>query len=58
MFHAFLFKTKNYSPGAINIQLREEELNIVLPGVNNFNVKQKGRIGFIKCHQHQTRSGS
>ena len=47
MFHAFLFKIKNYSPEVINIQIREEELNIILPGVNNFNIKQKVRICFI-----------
>ena len=31
----------NYSPKAINIQRREVELNIELPRVNNFDIKQK-----------------
>ena len=39
--------------------LREAELNINLPRVNNFNIKQKKAwiICFIIYHQHQTRSG-
>ena len=34
-------------------------LNIILPRVSNFNIKQKKawNICFIICHQHQTRSG-
>ena len=31
IFHMFLFNTRNYSP----------ELNIILPRVNNFGIKQK-----------------
>ena len=48
-----------YSPEVINIQRREAELNIMLPRVNNFDIKQKNawNICFIICHQHQTRSG-
>ena len=56
MLHAFLFKIKNYSPEVINIRGREQGLNIILPGVNNFIIKQKVRICFIICHQHH-RSG-
>ena len=58
IFHAFLFNIRNYSPGVINIQQRDTELNIVLPRVNNFDIKQKKAwdICFIICHQHQTRS--
>ena len=41
MFHAFLFNIRNYSPEVINIQRREAELNIILPRVNSFNIKQK-----------------
>ena len=57
--HAFLFNIRNYSPEVINIQRREAELNIILPRVNNFNIKQKKawNICFIICRQHQTRSG-
>ena len=34
-------------------------MNIILPRVNNFDIKQKKawNICFIICHQHQTRSG-
>ena len=43
----------------INTQRCEAELNIILPRVNNFDIKQKKawNICFIICHQHQTRSG-
>ena len=41
IFHAFLFNIRNYSPEVINIQRHEAELNIVLPRVNNFDIKQK-----------------
>ena len=53
------FNIRNYSPEVINIQRREAELNIILPKVNNFDIKQKKawNICFIICHQHQTRSG-
>ena len=39
-------------------QLRQEELNIILLRVNNFDSKQKKALNicFIMCHQHQTRS--
>ena len=55
----FLFNIRNYSPEVINIQRREAELNIILPRVNNLDIKQKRawNICFIICHQHQTRSG-
>ena len=53
------FNIRNYSPEVINIQRLEAELNIILPKVNNFDIKQKKawNICFIICHQHQTRSG-
>ena len=41
IFYAFLFNIRNYSLEAINIQQREAELNIILPRVNNFEIKQK-----------------
>ena len=59
IFHTFLFNIRNYSAEVINIQRREAGLNIKLPSVNNFDIKQKKawNICFIICHQHQTRSG-
>ena len=47
MFHAFLFNIRNYSPEVINIQRREAELNIILPRVNNFDIKQKKTHGIF-----------
>ena len=43
----FLFITTNYSPEVINIQWRKAELNIILPKVNNFDIKQKGMEYFF-----------
>ena len=59
IFHAFLFIIRHFSPEVINIQRREEELNIILLRVNDFDIKQKQvwNVCFIICHQHQTRSG-
>ena len=59
IFHAFLFNIRNYSPKVIDIQRRKAKLNIILPRVNNFNIKQitVWNICVIKCHKHQTRSG-
>ena len=58
IFLAFLFNTRNYSLEVINIQRRKAELNIILPRVNNFDIKQKKawNICFVIWHQHQTRS--
>ena len=55
----FLFNIRNYSPQVINILRHEGELNIILPRVNNVDIKLKmaWNICFIICHQHQTRSG-
>ena len=41
------------------IQRHKVELNIILPRVNNFDIKQKKAwdICFIIYHQYQTRSG-
>ena len=41
ILHAFLFNIRNYSLEVINIQLREVELNIILPRVNNFDIEEK-----------------
>ena len=59
IFHAFLFNIKNYSLEVINIQRHKAELNIILPRVNNLDIKQNKawNICFIIHHQHQTRSG-
>ena len=59
IFHAFLFNIRNYSPAVMNVQRREGELNIILPTVNNFDMKQKKaqNICFIICNHHQTRCG-
>ena len=37
----FLFNVRNYPPGVSIIQRRKLELNIILPRVNNFDIKQK-----------------
>ena len=57
IFYAFLFNIRNYSPEVINIQRREAELDIILPRVSNFDIKQKKsrNICFIIYCQHQTR---
>ena len=47
IFHAFLFNVRNYSPEVINIQRHEAELNIILPRVNNFDIKQKRHGVFV-----------
>ena len=59
IFQAFLFNIRNYLPKVIDIERREEELNIILPRVNSFDIKQKKarNICFIIRPQHQTRSG-
>ena len=58
IFHTFLFNVRNYSPEVINIQRHEAELNIILPRVNYFDIKQKKAwtICFIIFQQHQRRS--
>ena len=55
----FFFSIGNYSPEVINVQRREAESNIILPRINNFDIKQKKawNICFIICYQRQTRSG-
>ena len=58
ILHALLFNIRNYSPKVINIQWWKAELNIILPRVNNFEIKQKKawNIYYIIWHQYQTRS--
>lgn len=40
-----LFNIRNYLHDVSNIQRREVELNIILPRVNNFHIKQKKQHG-------------
>ena len=47
IFQAFLFNIRNYSPEVINIQRRKTELNITLPTVNNFDIKQKKGMEYL-----------
>ena len=49
----------NYSPEVRNIQQREAELNINLPMVNNFDIKEKmtWNIYLIIYPKHQAKSG-
>ena len=48
-----MFNIRNYSPEVINIQQGEAESNIILPRVNNSDIKQKKAwsICFIICQQ-------
>ena len=55
VFHAFLFNIRNYSPEVINIQRREAELNIILPRVNNFDIKQKRHGIFVLLYATNTK---
>ena len=55
IFHAVLFNIRNYSPEEINIQRREAELNITLPRVNNFDIKQKRHIIFVLLYATNTK---
>ena len=47
IFHAFLFNIRNYS--------RETSLNIILPRVNNFNIKQKRQGIFVLLYATNTK---
>ena len=53
MFHAFLLNIKNYSPEVINIQRLEAELNILLPRMNNFDIKQKRHGIFVLLYANR-----
>ena len=55
IFHAFLFNIRNYSPDVINIQRCIAELNIILPKVNNFDIKQKRHGIFILLYGANTK---
>ena len=55
IFHAFLFNIGNYSPEVINTQRREAELNIILPRVNNFDIKRKRQGIFVLLYATNTK---
>ena len=55
MFHAFLLNIRNYSPEVTNIQRRKAELNIILPRVNNFGIKQKRHGIFVLLYGNNTK---
>ena len=59
IFHAFLFNVRNCSPEVIDIQQRQAGLNITLPRLNNFNIKQNiaWNISFMIYPKHQTKNG-
>ena len=54
ILHAFLFNIRNYSPEVINIQRLETELNIILPRVNNFDIKQKKGMEYLFYYMSPT----
>ena len=47
--------SRSYSPEVINIQRHEAELNIVLPRVNNFDIKQKRHGIFVLLYTTNTK---
>ena len=55
IFHAFLFNIINYSPEVINIQRLETQLNIILPRVNDFDIKQKKQGIFVLIYATNTK---
>ena len=50
-----MFNIGNYSPEVINIQRREAELNIILPRVNNLDIKQKRHVIFVLLYAINTK---
>ena len=46
MFHAFLFDIRNYSP---------EVINIILPRMNNFDIKQTKHGIFVLLYDNNTK---
>ena len=57
IFHVFLFNIRNYSPEVINVQRREAEINITLPRVHNFHIKQKRHGIFVMLYATNTKQG-
>ena len=54
IFHVFLLNIRNYSLEVINIQ-REVELNVILPRVINFDIKQKRHGIFVLLYTTNTK---
>lgn len=50
-----LFNIRNYLHDVSNIQRREVELNIILPRVNNFHIKQKNARIFVLLYGTKTK---
>ena len=55
IFHAFVSNIRSYSPEVINIQQRKAELNIILPSLNNFDIRQKRRGTFVSLYPNNTK---
>ena len=57
IFYAFLFNIRNYSPEVITITLHyiNITLNIILPRVNNFDIKQKRHGIFVLLYATNTK---
>ena len=55
IFHGFLFNIRNYSPQGMNIQRRKAELDIILPRVNNFDIKQRRHEVFVLLYATNTK---
>ena len=55
IFHAFLFIIRNYFPEVINIQRLKVELNVILPMVYNFGIKQKRHRIFVLLYANNTK---
>ena len=55
ILHVFLFNIRNYLPEVINVQRPDAELNIILPRVSNFDIKQKRRGIFVLLHATDTK---
>ena len=55
IFHAFLFNIRTYSPKVINSKRPEANCYIILPRVNDFDIKQKRQIIFALLYATNTK---